>query len=56
MEWEESAKLACVVRLLLCWCGGRCLDVVGQPCQTLEETLTGGGAAGYDVPDLVLEL
>src|SRR6478609_5345732 len=34
----------------------RGLDVVGQPGQTLEQTLAGGGAAGHDVPDLVLEL
>ena len=32
------------------------LDVVGQPSQTLEETLAGGGTAGHNVPDLVLEL
>ena len=33
-----------------------CLNVVGQPSKTLEETLARGRATGHDVPDLVLEL
>jgi len=35
--------------------GGRRLDVGGEPLQAVEETLAGGGAAGHDEPDLVLE-
>lgn len=34
----------------------RGLDVVRQPREALEQTLAGGGTAGHDVPDLVLEL
>ena len=43
------------VRLLLGRGRGR-LDVVGQPSETLEQTLACGGATGHDVPDLVLKL
>lgn len=34
----------------------RCLDVVGQPGQALEQTLARRGATWHHVPDLVLEL
>lgn len=30
------------------------LDVVAEPCQALEDALAGGGAAGLDLPDVVL--
>lgn len=33
----------------------RRLDVGGEPLQTLEKTLAGGGTAGHNVPELVLE-
>lgn len=41
--------------LLLGW-RRRSLDVVREPGETLQKTLTGCRTAGYDVPDLVLEL
>ena len=30
------------------------LDVVAEPCQALEDALACGGAAGLDLPDVVL--
>jgi hypothetical protein len=52
---SSSFSCSCSISLLLDR-RGRCLDIVGQPGQTLEKTLAVGRARGHDVPDLVLEL
>src|SRR5690349_15030116 len=43
-------------RLLLRRGSGWRFDVVGEPCQALKKALARGGTAGYDVPNLVLQL
>ena len=49
-------SIASGLEVLLLGRRGRCLDVVGQPGEALEQALARGRARGHDVPHLVLEL
>lgn len=51
---DEEGIRRLSLRLLLGW-GRRCLDVVGQPGQALEQALARRRATGHDVPDLVFQ-
>lgn len=55
---ETKARRVCIVLSYHLFLDGssRGLDVVGEPGQAFQQTLTTGGAAGHDIPDLVLEL